>query len=48
MKDVIQYVSPGEALSVIQSNQRVYIHGSAHTPTYLLILLACTRIYIGL
>jgi len=30
------YVTPQKALSVIQSNQRIFIHGSAHTPTYLL------------
>ena len=36
MKVPVNYVTPTEALSVIQSNQRVYIHGSAHTPTYLL------------
>ena len=40
MKVPVHYVSPHEALSVIQSNQRVYIHGSAHTPTYLLKHLA--------
>lgn len=40
MKVPVHYVSPAEALSVIQSNQRVYIHGSAHTPTYLLKYLA--------
>jgi acyl-CoA hydrolase len=40
MKVPVHYVSPREALSVIQSNQRVYIHGSAHTPTYLLKHLA--------
>jgi acyl-CoA hydrolase len=40
MKGPVQYVSPKEALSVIQSNQRIYIHGSAHTPTYLLKHLA--------
>lgn len=40
MKLPVQYVSPKEALSVIQSNQRVYIHGSAHTPTFLLKHLA--------
>jgi acyl-CoA hydrolase len=40
MKVPVQYVSPKEALSVIQSNQRIYIHGSAHTPTYLLKHLA--------
>jgi len=36
MKNPVDYVSPGQALSVVQSNQRVFIHGSAHTPTYLL------------
>ncbi|HXL58053.1 MAG TPA: acetyl-CoA hydrolase/transferase C-terminal domain-containing protein [Chitinophagaceae bacterium] len=36
MKISVNYVSPKEALSIIQSNQRVFIHGSAHTPTYLL------------
>lgn len=36
MKVPIDYVTPKEALSLIQSNHRVYIHGSAHTPTYLL------------
>ena len=40
MKISVNYVSPKEALSVIQSNQRVFIHGSAHTPTYLLEHLA--------
>ncbi|CAN5526209.1 acetyl-CoA hydrolase/transferase C-terminal domain-containing protein [soil metagenome] len=40
MKVPVQYVSPAEALSVIQSNNRVYIHGSAHTPTFLLKHLA--------
>jgi acyl-CoA hydrolase len=40
MKVPVQYVSPKEALAVIQSNQRVYIHGSAHTPTFLLKNLA--------
>jgi acyl-CoA hydrolase len=40
MKVPVNYVSPGEALSAIQSNNRVYIHGSAHTPTYLLKHLA--------
>jgi acyl-CoA hydrolase len=40
MKVPVHYVSPKEALSVIQSNQRVYIHGSAHTPTFLLKHLA--------
>jgi acyl-CoA hydrolase len=40
MKVPVHYVSPKEALSVIQSNQRIYIHGSAHTPTFLLKHLA--------
>lgn len=40
MKHTVNYVSPREALSVIQSNQRIFIHGSAHTPTYLLKHLA--------
>ncbi len=34
------YVSPQEALSFIQSHHRVFVHGSAHTPTYLLEHLA--------
>jgi hypothetical protein len=34
------YVSSKEALSVVQSNQRVFVQGSAHTPTYLLKHLA--------
>src|SRR6266508_2232107 len=36
----LNYVSPKESLAIIQSNQRVFIHGSAHTPTYLLEHLA--------
>jgi acyl-CoA hydrolase len=40
MKVAVNYVSPKEALSIIQSNQRVFIHGSAHTPTFLLEHLA--------
>jgi len=40
MKDPVQYISPKEALSLVQSNQRIYIHGSAHTPTFLLKHLA--------
>ena len=40
MQVPVNYVSPAEALSVIQSNNRIYIHGSAHTPTYLLKHLA--------
>lgn len=40
MKVPVHYVSAKEALAVIQSNNRIYIHGSAHTPTYLLKNLA--------
>ena len=40
MNAPINYVSPKEALSVIQSNQRIFIHGSAQTPTFLLKHLA--------
>lgn len=40
MRLPIQYVSPQEALSHIQSGHRVFIHGSAHTPCYLLEHLA--------
>ena len=40
MKVPVHYVSPREALSLIQSNQRIYVHGSSHTPTYLLKHLA--------
>ena len=40
MKEPVKYVSPKEALSVIQSNQRIFIHGSAHTPTNMLKHLA--------
>jgi acyl-CoA hydrolase len=35
-----KYVSAAEALSLIQSNQRVFVHGSACTPLYLLQELA--------
>lgn len=35
-----KYVSAAEALSLIQSNQRVFVHGSACTPLYLLHELA--------
>lgn len=34
------YVSPQEALSVIQSNTRIFVHGSAQTPVFLLQHLA--------
>lgn len=40
MRPKINYVSPQEALSFIQSNQRVFVQGSAQTPTYLLRHLA--------
>jgi acyl-CoA hydrolase len=36
MRIPIVYKTPEEALSVIQSNNRVYLHGSAQTPTCLL------------
>ena len=36
MKIPIVYKTAEEALSVIQSGNRVYVHGSAQTPTYLL------------
>jgi acyl-CoA hydrolase len=40
MKIPIIYKSAEEAVSVIQSGNRVFIHGSAHTPTFLLKELA--------
>lgn len=40
MKEPVNYVSPQQALAHIQSGNRVYIHGSAHTPTYMLRHLA--------
>lgn len=43
MKIDVQYCSPETALSVIQNNNRVFIHGSAQTPTYLLDHLAQTK-----
>ncbi|AYQ36311.1 acetyl-CoA hydrolase/transferase family protein [Runella sp. SP2] len=36
----MSYVSPQEALSCIQSGNRVFVHGSAQTPTFLLRHLA--------
>jgi acyl-CoA hydrolase len=36
MRIPIQYKSPEEALSVIQSGHRVFVHGSAQTPLFLL------------
>lgn len=40
MRPKINYVSPQEALSCIQSGNRVFVHGSAQTPTFLLRHLA--------
>src|SRR6187402_1434144 len=40
MKIPIVYKTPEEALSIIESNNRVYLHGSAQTPTCLLKGLA--------
>ena len=40
MSYLVNYASVKHALSYIQSNQRVFVHGSAHTPTYLLKYLA--------
>jgi len=40
MNSSINYVSAQEALSFIQSNHRVFVHGSACTPHYLLKELA--------
>jgi acyl-CoA hydrolase len=40
MRHPFSYVSAEEALGGIQSNQRVFIHGSACTPLYLLRELA--------
>jgi acyl-CoA hydrolase len=40
MKIPIVYQSPEEALAIIQSGNRVYVHGSAQTPIYLLKALA--------
>ena len=34
------YVSAEEALSLIQSNQRIFLHGSACTPNFLITELA--------
>ena len=43
MNPRINYVTAQEALSVIRSGQRVYIHGSACTPTHLLRHLAARK-----
>lgn len=40
MKADIKYVSPEEALSVIKSGDRVFMHGSAQTPVFLINELA--------
>jgi len=40
MNDSFKYVSANEALNLIQSNQRVFVHGSACTPLHLLSTLA--------
>ncbi len=40
MSSDVKYVSPEEALSVIQSGHRVFVQGSAQTPTYLMHALA--------
>ena len=34
------YVSAEEALSIVQSNQRIFLHGSACTPNFLISELA--------
>jgi acyl-CoA hydrolase len=36
MKAIVNYVSPHEALSLIKSNMRVFIQGSAQTPHFML------------
>lgn len=40
MRPQINYISPQEALACIQSGNRVFVHGSAQTPTFLLSHLA--------
>lgn len=40
MKEALHYVSPKEALSYIESNSRIFIQGSAQTPTFLMKHLA--------
>jgi acyl-CoA hydrolase len=40
MKTAIEYKTADEAVSVIGSGNRVYVHGSAQTPTYLLKAVA--------
>ena len=36
MKPIINYVQAQEALQLIKSNMRVFVHGSAQTPLHLL------------
>lgn len=43
MNPLLPYVSAEEALSLVQSGHRVYVHGSACTPTNLLRLLAARK-----
>lgn len=40
MRPPIQYVSAEEALSIIQSGNRVFVHGSAQTPSHMMHELA--------
>lgn len=40
MKKELNYISAAEAISHIQSNQRVFVQGSAQTPTYLISEMA--------
>ncbi|MBZ5857482.1 acetyl-CoA hydrolase/transferase family protein [Flavihumibacter profundi] len=40
MRPPIKYSTPEEALSIIQSGHRVFIHGSAHTPSFMMKHLA--------
>ncbi len=40
MNPHIEYVSAEEAMAEVQSHQRLFVHGSAHTPTHLLQALA--------
>jgi acyl-CoA hydrolase len=40
MRSNIHYVSPAEALSVVQSGNRIFVHGSAQTPSFLMKHLA--------
>ncbi len=43
MRPPIHYSDAAEALSVIRSGDRVFVHGSAQTPTYLLQRLAAQK-----